>query len=140
MRSPARLISVAVLASILTASVASAQTMGLAAPLVVRFVGTFTAYDEKRMGDLDTLTMHVDGQKWLFKVQSVNTQAGNDPGMMLLNHLFPPELYFIGPERRLEPFKSPKIAGKRFTIEGFLYIADNQLYISAARADPTQAN
>ena len=83
-------VAAAMVTSLLGATLASAQIMGLAGPLSVRFVGTFEPFDEKKEGDINTLTVFVEDQKWLFHVTRVDTTTGTDPGMMLLSHLFPP--------------------------------------------------
>ena len=132
-------VAAAMVTSLLGATLASAQIMGLAGPLSVRFVGTFEPFDEKKEGDINTLTVFVEDQKWLFHVTRVDTTTGTDPGMMLLSHLFPPQLHFSGPPHRLEVLNRPANKGKQFTLEGWLYIADNMFHIAAVRTDTKPA-
>jgi hypothetical protein len=104
----------------------------LSGPPVVRFVGTFQPFSEQGAGGLNTLTVFVQNQKWLFQVNRVDTVTGSDPGMMLLNYIFPPQLRFFGPPNRIAPLENPEIAGKQVTLEGFLYIPDRTFYVASA--------
>src|SRR5262245_21020354 len=81
------------LVAVIGAAVSSAQDFPPSGPLVVRFIGTLQSFDEKKSYELNTLTMNIEAkQKWLYNVTRVDTLTGTDPGTMLLDRIFPPEL------------------------------------------------
>jgi hypothetical protein len=82
---------------------------------------------------LNTLIVYIDSQKLLFNVSEVYTQQGRDPAGLLLSHIWPQELHFSGPARRLEPIKNSANMGKQFTIEGFLFTGDNMFSVMAVK-------
>jgi hypothetical protein len=122
-----------VAAALLGVATVWAQILNLAAPMDVRFVGTMQPFAESQAGGLNTLTIYIDSQKLLFNVSEVYTQQGRDPVGLLLNHIWPPELYFSGPAQRLAPIKDAANLGKKFTIEGFLYAGDNLFTVMAVK-------
>ena len=124
---------VAVAASLLGVARVWAQSMNIPGPTSVRFVGTIQPFAEKKESDLNTLIVYVDSQKLMFNVTEVYTNGMRDPTGLLLSHIWPQELYLSGPARRLEPFKNSANLGKRFTIEGFLFVADNMLAVMAVK-------
>ena len=126
---------VVVTASLLGAARAWTQITGFAAPMDVRFIGTIQPFAENKEGALNTLIVYIDSQKLLFNVSEVYTELGQDPVGLLLSHIWPQELYFSGPARRLAPIKDTANLGKRFTIEGFLFTGDNSLAVMAVKAD-----
>jgi hypothetical protein len=116
---------------------ASAQFRGQ--PPIVRFVGVFQPFDEKAAGNLNTLTVSYKEQRWLFLVERVRAMGGRDPGMMLLNQIFPPQLSFSGPAQLLEPLGSPENMGKRWMLEGMLYLRNRRYYVAMVEAAPEEA-
>ena len=128
------LITLVVLASTVSATVASAQIFSpyRFGPPIVRFIGAFQPFSEKDAGNLNTLTVSIQNQQWLFQIARVDTVTGSDPGMLLLSRIFPPQLHFLGPPERLAPLENPAIVGKQVTFEGFLYISDRTFYVSSA--------
>ena len=109
---------------------AHAQTMGLGAPMTVRFVGTFSPWAKDEAGGPDSLTVHAGDKSYFFHVTDVASYEGSDPGMMLLNHIFPPVLTLVGPAHRLESVENAK-TGTKYALEGWLYAGDNMLYVAA---------
>jgi hypothetical protein len=100
-------------------------------PPVVRMSGTFQPFDEQESHGLNTLTVIVDDkQKWLFKVNRVDTMTGTDPGIMLLSYIFPPELRLMGPASKMAVLTQPEAVGKLVSLQGFLYIADRNFYVA----------
>jgi hypothetical protein len=127
-------VAIAVVATaLLGAARVWAQTMNIPGPMSVRFVGTIQPFAEKKESDLNILIVYVDSQKLMFNVTEVYTNGQRDPTGLLLSHIWPQELYFSGPARRLEPIKNSANLGKRFTIEGFLFIGDNMLSVMAVK-------
>ena len=99
-------------------------------PLVVTMSGTLQPFTEQDSHGLNTLTVTIaDKQKWLFKVDRVDTVTGTDPGLMLLSEIFPPELYIRGSTNNMAVLEEPTVAGKTVTLQGFLYIADRNFYV-----------
>jgi len=111
---------------------ACGQIMGLGAPMTVRFVGTFTPWAKDTAGGPDSLAVTIGAKQYFFHVTDVGSYEGSDPGMMLLSHIFPPELEFVGPGHRLDSLKDPA-KGKKYMIEGWLYVGDNMFYVAAVR-------
>ena len=106
-------------------------------PPIVRFTGVFQPFDEKAAGNLDTLTMTYKEQKWLFRVEHVKAMGGRDTGMMLLRRIFPPQLSLSGPAQLLEPLGIPENMGKRWMLEGMLYLRHRRYYV--AMVEPASA-
>ncbi|MBM4269971.1 MAG: hypothetical protein FJ144_25770 [Deltaproteobacteria bacterium] len=114
------------------ATTASAQLMGLGKPLTIRFIGTFTPYGKDNPGGPDTLDVTINDKRFFFHVTAVQGYEGTDPNMMILSHLFPPMLDFMGPDKRLKGLESP-VAGKSYAVEGWLYAADHTFYVVGYR-------
>ena len=110
----------------------AAQTMGLGAPMTVRFVGTFTPWAKDTAGGPESLAVTVGDKKFFFHITDVGSYEGSDPGMMLVNHIFPPMLQFLGPQHRLDPIESA-VKGKKYAVEGWLYAGDNMFYVAAVK-------
>jgi hypothetical protein len=113
---------------------ASAQRRGQ--PPIVRFSGVFHPLDEKAAGNLNTLTMSYQEQRWLFEVDQVKAMGARDSGTMLLSRIFPPQLSLSGPAELLEPLGRPESMGKRWTLEGMLYLRHRRYYV--ATVDPAE--
>ena len=111
---------------------ASAQFRGQ--PPIVRFVGVFQPFDEKAAHNLNTLTVSYKEQRWLFLVERVRVMGGRDSGMMLLSRIFPPQLSFSGPAELLEPLGNPENMGKRWMLEGMLYLRNRRYYVAMVEA------
>ena len=110
--------------------VCSAAPSIFRSPLVVTMSGTLQPFTEQDSHGLNTLTVTIaDKQKWLFKVDRVDTVTGTDPGLMLLSEIFPPELYIRGSTNNMALLEEPTVAGKTVTLQGFLYIADRNFYV-----------
>lgn len=109
---------------------ASAQLFfPLRPPLEVRMSGVLQPFEEKGSHDLNTLTVTIDNQKRLFKVGQVEAITSSDPGLMLLSHLFPPELRLIGAPTLLASLEQSQVNGKTVALQGFLYIQDRNFYV-----------
>lgn len=102
----------------------------LRSPLVVTMSGTLQPFNEQKSHALNTLTVTIeDKQKWLFRVNRVDTITDTDPGLMLLSEIFPPELHVRGSTHDMALLEEPTVAGKTVTLQGFLYIADRNFYV-----------
>ena len=115
---------------------ASAQFRGQ--PPIVRFTGVFQPFDEKAAGNLNTLTVSYQEQRWLFQVERVNVMGGRDSGTMLLSRIFPPQLSLSGPAQLLEPLGKPENMGKRWTLEGMLYLRHRRYYVATVEPAPAE--
>jgi hypothetical protein len=120
--------------------VGSAQISSeFAGPPVVRMVGVVQSFDEQKSHDLNMLTLSLDPKKWLFQVSRVDVLSGMDPGISLLDSIFPPELRLMGESTILAPLEQPTLVGKTITLEGSLYIGDrsyNVTTVSVAAGTP----
>src|SRR5262245_51145695 len=117
-------------------TVASAQFRSQ--PPIVRFVGVFQPFDEKAVGNLTTLTVSYKEQRWLFLVERVKAMAARDSGTLLLSRIFPPHLSFSGPAELPEPLGNPENMGKRWTLEGMLYLRNRRYYVATVEATPAE--
>jgi hypothetical protein len=115
---------------------ASAQLRGQ--PPIVRFTGTFQPFDQKAAGDLNTLTVSYKEHQWLFRVERVKAMGARDSGTMLLSRIFPPQLSLSGPAELLEPLGNPENMGKRWTLEGMLYLRHRRYYVATVEAEPAE--
>ena len=102
----------------------------LDSPLVVTMSGTLQPFNAQDSHGLNTLTVTIgDKQKWLFNVKRVETVTEAQPGVMLLNEIFPPALSIEGSPSDRGMLEDPSVVGKPVTLQGFLYLADRNLYV-----------
>jgi hypothetical protein len=141
-----RTLLLAFVLSLPMASVASARRLGVPngespfiVPPMVRLTGTLVPVKEQQNGGLDTLKVWIKDQEWAFKLTDVKTLSGTDYGAMLLNKLFPREVRFMGPEDVLRSIEEEAAAGKSLVVEGRLYIADRNFFVTAQGEPTTKA-
>jgi hypothetical protein len=92
--------------------------------------GTLRPLNEQDSQGLHTLTVTIGNtQKWRFNVTRVETVTDAQPGVMLLNQIFPPELSIEGSTPNMAELADPSVVGKPVTLQGFLYIADRTFYV-----------
>lgn len=118
--------------------VTAASAQFRAQPPIVRFVGMFQPFDEKAAGNLNTLTVSYKEQQWLFQVERMKAMGGRDTGTMLLSRIFPPKLSLSGPAQLLEPLGNPENMGKRWTLEGMLYLRNRRYYVATVEPAPAE--
>jgi hypothetical protein len=123
-----------VVGGVATGGVTTASAQFRRQPPIVRFTGTFQPFDEKAAGNLNTLTVSYKEQRWLFLVDQVRAMGARDSGMMLLSRIFPPRLSLSGPAELLEPLGTPENMGKRWTLEGMLYLQHRRYYVATVEA------
>jgi hypothetical protein len=100
-------------------------------PPVVRMSGVLQPFDEQKSQALNMLTLTIaDATKWLFQVNRIDSIAGMDPGISLLDRIFPPELRLMGAPTTLAPLEQPNIVGKTISLEGILYIGDRNYEVT----------
>jgi hypothetical protein len=88
-------------------------------------------FDEQKSQALNMLTLTIaDATKWLFQVNRIDSIAGMDPGISLLDRIFPPELRLMGAPTTLAPLEQPNIVGKTISLEGILYIGDRNYEVT----------
>ena len=119
--------------------VTTASAQFRAQPPIVRFTGTFQPFDEKAAGNLNTLTVSYKEQRWLFLVDQVRAMGARDSGMMLLSRIFPPQLSLSGPAELLEPLGNPENMGKRWMLEGMLYLRNRRYYVAIVQPAPEES-
>lgn len=117
------------------AAIATAQLR--TQPPIVRFVGVFHPFNEKAAGDLNTLTLSYKEHQWLFQVENMKAMGGRDTGTMLLSRIFPPRLSLSGPSQLMESLGSPENMGKRWTLEGMLYLKHRRYYVATVEEATT---
>jgi len=131
-------ILLAVVVGVVIGGVTQATALLRGQPPIVRFTGTFQPFDKKAAGDLNTLTMSYMEHKWLFQVERVRAMGARDSGTMLLSRIFPPQLSLSGPAELLEPLGDPEHIGKRWTLEGMLYLRNRRYYVATVEAAPEE--
>lgn len=100
-------------------------------PPRIRLAGALLPFADKDPRRQHTLTIHIEGRKWIFRVVEVHQLTGNDPGGWgLLRKLFPFELRFLGLPELLSRLQDPELMGKRLMLEGQLYIGGRRLFIT----------
>jgi len=100
-------------------------------PPRIRLVGAILPFADEDPLRQHTLTIHIKGAKWIFRVVEVQQLTGNDPGGWgLLRRLFPFELRFLGPPELLSRLQDPQLRGKRLILEGQLYTGGRRLFIT----------
>jgi len=91
-------------------------------PLQFRMTGKF--YDpekDKDAGGMHAFKVMVDEKKWIFDVEKADALVGAAQGLTMLEHIVPAMLNFVGSKEFLDPLKKPEIAGKSYTLNGYLY-------------------
>ena len=143
MQQPAvgRVLAIVLFILALWSSIATAQVRPEPPPRI-RLVGALLPFADKDPRRQNTLTVHIKGEKWIFRVVKVRQLAGNDPGGWgLLRQLFPFELRFLGPPELLSRVQDPQLRGKRLILEGQLYTGGRRLFLTKvedAAAQPQQ--
>jgi len=108
-------------------------------PPIVRFTGVFEPFEKKSAGDLNTLTLTYKEKQWLFKVDQLKAMgAGRDTGMLLLSRIVPPRLSLSGPAQLLEPLGNSESMGRRWTLEGMLYLRQRRYYVAIVEILPAE--
>src|SRR5690349_16132122 len=118
-----------VVVGVVIGGVTKASAVFRGQPPIVRFTGTFQPFDKKAAGGLDTLTVSYKEHQWLFKVDQVRALGARDSGTMLLKRIFPPQLSLSGPAELLDPLGNPENMGKRWMLEGMLYLRHRRYYV-----------
>jgi len=94
--------------------------------------GILQPFDEHERHALNTLTVTIgDTQPWLFKVTRVDTLPDTAAGVTILSEILPPELHLTGSTHDLAVLKQPTVVGKAVTLQGFLHLADHNLYVGS---------
>jgi hypothetical protein len=104
----------------------------LAVPALVRLTGELHLPEEKG-APVHSPMVYVHGTKWNFWLTKVDTLNGTNYGRTVLEDLFPRAVHLSRPEELLKPLQRPEIAGQPLTIEGWLYVGDRKLVVTAVR-------
>jgi|GEM_PF-3115647 len=108
-------------------------------PPLVRFTGFLLPYNEQNRDSLHTLTVIAGQQKWLFRLDNVETLSEPQTGEMILNDIFPPVLHVTGPEPLLQVLQTAEATRTPVTVEGRLYLSDRMLAVTAAKEGAANA-
>ena len=141
MQQPAlgRVLAIALLILVVLSNIVAAQVRPEPPPRI-RLVGALLPFADKDPRRQNTLTVHIDGEKWIFRVVKVQQLTGNDPGGWgLLRLLFPFELRFLGPPELLARIQDPQLLGKRLILEGQLYTGGRRLFVTKVEEAAAQS-
>jgi len=104
----------------------------LITPPRVRLTGAlFSIEGEKQKGVLHELNIFVREKQWTLRLAKAEFVAGTGRNRMVLQHLFPLSMRFVGPEDLIHPLLEAEIARKPLIIEGLLYAGTRTLFITA---------
>lgn len=132
-----RILIIGLLLPALWSSLAAAQLRPEPPPRI-RLIGSILPFADKVPTRQNTLTVHIQDEKWIFRVVKVQQLTGNDPGGWgLLRQLFPFELRFLGPPELLSRVQDPQLRGKRLMLEGQLYIGSRRLFVTKVEEEAT---
>jgi hypothetical protein len=106
---------------------------GIEPPPLIRFTGALFPVEGEVHAGFHTLTVSFKEKRWIFRLDKVEPLTSSVPGWTILQHLFPPEVRFIGPEDLINLLQEPEIVGKRLTIKGRLYIRARTLIVTAVK-------
>ena len=103
-------------------------------PQLVRLIGTLHAPgDKEKAVGMNTLKLFVDKKEWIFKIKKAVDLTGDMTELDILENIWPPQLTLRGPANLIDPLQQPDVAGKRFVIQGYLYISDRILEVDSVR-------
>jgi hypothetical protein len=101
-------------------------------PQLVSLTGTLYPAGEKHVPGMYNIRVYLQGkERWIFHVKRARDISGMEPGLTIINHLFPSTLHFWGPKNLITSLENPKLAGKPIKIEGQIYVAYNELDVVA---------
>lgn len=107
-------------------------------PSLVRLTGTFYSPEEKganHSSGMHTFTAFIQGKEWIFDVKGARTLTGDRFACDILRVIFPPSLNFRGPETIIGPLKKPEIVGQSVTVEGYIYVPNGIVQVSAIKVN-----
>ena len=105
---------------------------GIGSPRV-HFIGTFYPLEQKeKVWRMNTITVKVKDKEWLFSIKRAVDLSGDMDEFEILENIWPAILTFRGPDNVIDPLLKPDIAGKRFSINGTLYMSDRILQVYSA--------
>lgn len=78
---------------------------------------------------MNTITVNVKKKEWLFSIKRAIDLTGEMDEFEILESIWPAILTFRGPDNLIDPLLKPDIAGRRFAIQGTLYISDGILQV-----------
>lgn len=134
-KKPWRFVSIASLAAVLCLLPGFDQVeadMGGIKIQLVQFVGTFYPPEQKEnAAHMNTFTIRVKNKELLFSIKSAKELDGNKTDSEILKNIWPPILTFQGPDNLIDSLLNPDIAGKKFTVQGALYVSERILHVNS---------
>ncbi|MEW6441399.1 MAG: hypothetical protein AB1640_10740 [bacterium] len=99
-------------------------------PPLIRLSGfVYPPQDQGKVDGLYTFPIRAGGERMIFKVEESRSLSGSSLSSTLLNHVWPPQLQFIGPEDLLRQFDDA--VGGPVTVTGYLYVGSRQLFLQS---------
>jgi hypothetical protein len=86
---------------------------------------------------LKTCTIPIKGKEWhIFAVKKAWDISGMEPGLAILQDLFPSTLRLVGPQNLIFSPEKPELSDKLITVRGYLHVAYNMLEAIAVKNLP----
>ncbi len=103
-------------------------------PELVRLTGTFHRPEESAKTGMYSFRVYIGGkEEWIFDVKKAQDLSGLEPGLDILNDLFPSTLNFWGPKKLVSQLEKPELDGQPVTVEGYIHVAHNIMEVTAVR-------
>ena len=103
-------------------------------PELVTLKGTFYSPNDKIPTGSHALRIFIhDKEMWVFDIKEARDISGMEPGLSLVDHLFPSKLVFWGSKKLLVSLEKPSLDKKTVTIEGYIHESNNILEVTAIR-------
>jgi hypothetical protein len=107
------------------------------APQLVSLTGILHPPGEKGVAGIDAFTIYIQGKEcWIFDVKQARDISGMEPGLAILQDLFPSTLRLVGPQNLIFSLEKPELSDKLITVQGYLHVAYNMLKVIAVKNVP----
>ena len=98
----------------------------------ISMVGTILAPGEK--SGVNAYVLWTQAQKWHFNIQKISAidAVGTSPdGWSILHQVSPNQINIVGNKKIIQDFADAATPGKKFQIDGILYVADGVMMVGS---------
>ncbi len=107
---------------------------GISESQLVRLTGIFHRPGENTKTGMYSFEIYVQGkEEWIFDVKKAQDISGMEPGLDILNDLFPSTLNLWGPKNLISELEKPELDGRLVTVEGYIHVAHNIMELTQVR-------
>lgn len=122
---------IALVCSLLWASVVGAQSYSLEHRMDMRITGTLLAAEEQKRDDFVLVNITVQNKPMLLRIGKVEDLTTRGRAQAVKDEVLLRQVRFTGPEALMEQLQKPEVLGKVITIQGWLNTKDRRFQVTA---------